>query len=175
MRKIIVAFIVILLSVAAQASENAQPLFHTINERLQYMDDVAVYKAEHHLPIEDVAREQVVVEKAKAAAGKQGLNPESVEAFFKAQIAVAKAIQYRRRAELLSQPSHQQARDLKTVVRPALLQLGDQIIAQIAKYLQHGAFDAQQYQLFASQVNVKYVTDSDKRLLFNALLKIQRK
>ena len=87
-----------------QGRSNLCRIFSTINERLSYMEDVALFKAQNHLPIEDIQRESVVINKAKVSASEQGLDPEIVKDFFQAQISVAKAIQYRYRADLLSQP-----------------------------------------------------------------------
>ena len=155
------------------AENSAQALFQTINQRLSYMEDVALYKAINHLPIEDVKREKLVLEKAKQAAKEKGLAPGSIEAFFKTQIAVAKAIQYRYRADLLIQPTNKKPRDLKTEVRPALIRLGDEIILGITNHLKkYGSFDVSNLEKFSKELNVRYVKEKDKEALFEALKKI---
>lgn len=65
------------LSLAVQAQQCGQtaPL---INERLSYMKDVAGYKAENHLPIEDRIQEEKVINSAMAQAESLGLNGESI-------------------------------------------------------------------------------------------------
>ena len=173
MKKIMLLCFSILLACHTMAATSAADLFNTINDRLSYMEDVAIYKSENHLAIEDLPREAIVIGKAKQTAAESGLNPDTVEDFFRAQIAVAKAIQYRYRADYQSQPATHSARDLNTEVRPALLQLGNQIITQISQYQQHGAFQPQQYDQFKQIINVKYVTEADKKRLFDALLKIK--
>jgi len=59
------------------------------------MKSVGLYKAIHQVPIEDIPREKIVIEKAMDAADKQGVTATSVKDFFRAQISVAKVIQYR--------------------------------------------------------------------------------
>lgn len=75
-----------------------------VNERLSYMKDVAGYKAEQHLPIEDLAQEKKVLDQSLSEAESFGLNSETVKPFIVAQMDVAKAIQYRYRADWLSSP-----------------------------------------------------------------------
>ena len=172
----ITGWLAALLLLSHQASADMMPteLFLAINERLGYMEDVALFKAQNHLAIEDVEREKIVIDKAKRAAQAKGLDPDSVEDFFKAQIAVAKAIQFRYRADLLSQPSSRNPRDLKQEVRPQLIRLGDQIIRQMAMYLDaHGAFKPAAFADFEAALTVNYVTTPDKRLLFDALLSVK--
>lgn len=93
-------------------------------------------------PIEDIGREQVVIDKASQSAEKVGLNKQSVVGFFEAQISAAKAIQYRYRADLLSQTTSKTPRDLQTVIRPALIKLGKQIntelVSSFSKYQNSG-------------------------------------
>lgn len=75
-----------------------------INERLSYMKDVAGYKAEQHLPIEDLTQEKKVLDQSLSEADSFGLNSETVKPFIVVQMDVAKAIQYRYRADWLSSP-----------------------------------------------------------------------
>ncbi|NQZ12021.1 MAG: gamma subclass chorismate mutase AroQ [Algicola sp.] len=159
----------------ANANDNkATALFETINQRLGYMTDVALYKAQNQLAIENTKREIVVINSAKASAAEAGLDPARVEAFFKAQISAAKAIQYRYRAELLSQPIERLPLDLNKEIRPALIKLGHQIIEQMAGYVkQHGAFKPEQWAAFLKIVNQQYLSKMDKTRLFEGLLRIR--
>lgn len=75
-----------------------------VNQRLSLMKDVAGYKAQQHLPIEDLAQEAKVLANAQAEAGRLGLEPTSVRPFITAQMDAAKAIQYRYRADWLASP-----------------------------------------------------------------------
>ncbi|WOO39277.1 gamma subclass chorismate mutase AroQ [Rubellicoccus peritrichatus] len=175
MKFVALIFLVVAFMVHADAEETAIALFKTIGERLSYMPDVALYKAKHGLPIEDLAREKIVIEKAKTSAYEAGLDPEYIEDFFVAQISVAKAIQFRCRADLLSQPSAELPKDLNNEIRPHLIRLGDQIIQEIVVHIEkHGSFDRIQFTDFDELIDGKYVTDSDKKLLFEALLKIKK-
>lgn len=170
MTKIVLFATLVLLSHQASAEVIPAELFKAINERLGYMEDVALFKAQNHLAIEDIEREQIVIDKAKKSAADKGLDPDSVEAFFKAQISVAKAIQFRYRADLLSQPSSREPKDLKREIRPQLISLGNQIIRQMTMYLEaHGAFKPVGFADFDAALTVAYVTVSDKQFLFKAL------
>jgi chorismate mutase len=166
--------LIVISSFQVKANTTAEQLFKTINERLSYMEDVALFKALNHKPVEDIHREEIVLVKAKESAGQYGLDAEQVEGFFQAQIAVAKAIQYRHRADWLAQPINRQPRDLQTVIRPALLTLGNQINTQIAEYIkQNGPLTSEQFGTLDKAINVKYVNEADKKLLFNALMGIK--
>ncbi len=85
------------------------------------MEDVALYKSNNNQAIKDKERELFIINNASLSAEKQGLNKESVIAFFRAQISAAKAIQYRYRADLLSKPTDKEPRNLDTVIGPALI------------------------------------------------------
>ncbi len=174
MRNVLVCFLLIILSFQARAEVTSTELFSIINDRLSYMKDVALFKAQNHRPIEDIDREKIVIDNAKMSAHKRGLDPVHVEDFYKAQISVAKAIQYRYRADLLSQSSFQKPKDLQKEVRPALLRLGDQIIQKMMMYIEiYGSFKSTKFDEFDAAITVKYVTASDKQLIFNALQKIK--
>ncbi|MCL1127150.1 gamma subclass chorismate mutase AroQ [Shewanella surugensis] len=166
--------LILLFPLPVLANGDVASIFNTINLRLTYMQDVALYKAQHHLAIEDVAREKKVLASATRAASQLGLPTNKVDAFFKAQIAVAKAIQYRYRAQwLASAVSGNAPRDLQTQVRPALIKLGEQLNKELADYvMQGGRFVPTQYKAFSDAIKVKYVTVPDKNLLFNALMQI---
>ncbi|WGY46842.1 MULTISPECIES: chorismate mutase [unclassified Vibrio] len=163
-----------LLSFNTFAAPAPDQLFSTINQRLSYMEDVALYKANHHRPIEDIEREAVVIDKASDSAQQQGLNKQSIVGFFQAQISAAKAIQYRYRADLLSQNTTAQPRDLNQVIRPELLKLGKQINSEIAHFLlQGGTFSADELPRFKQALTARYLSDSDKEMLFAALAEIK--
>ena len=80
------------------------------------MKDVAGYKAEQHLPIEDLTQEKKVLDQSLSEAESFGLNSETVKPFIVTQMNVAKAIQYRYRADWLSSPeSNWKPQDLAEV------------------------------------------------------------
>ena len=59
-------------------ADGAAALGELVNQRLSLMKDVAGYKAQQHLPIEDPAQEAKVLASAQAEAGRLGLEPASV-------------------------------------------------------------------------------------------------
>ncbi len=122
------------LSLAVQAQQCGQtaPL---INERLSYMKDVVGYKAENHLPIEDRIQEEKVINSAMAQAESLGLNGESIKPLMVAQINAAKAIQYRYRADWLSQPEPGWQPKPLDDVRANIGELSTKILEQIAEEL----------------------------------------
>lgn len=114
---------------AAPHAACAAALFERIDARLELMDEVAAYKWQHGLPIEDLGREAVVLDQAAADALRFGLAPDSVRELFAAQIDAAKVIQgywFERWAGGEAPPP---APDLAAEVRPALLRLGAEILA----------------------------------------------
>ncbi len=158
------------LTFNVEADGSPNEVFNIINERLSYMEDVALFKAQKHLPIEDVERENLVVDKAINSTQNSGLSLTHMESLVRALMSVAKAVQYRHRADFLSNTSLRKPRDLQKVVRPSLLRLNDKLIEQLAVYLKsYGSFNSDQYNEFEKAINVKYVTMSDKQLIFRAL------
>ncbi|ATM85352.1 chorismate mutase [Yersinia enterocolitica] len=123
------------VAITAQAAPQCGQTAQLINARLSYMKDVAGYKAQNHLPVEDVAQEEKVLDKALAEAASLGLDPVSIKPFMVAQINAAKAIQYRYRADWLSQPeSDWQPKPLETV-RTQIGELSSKTLKQIAEEL----------------------------------------
>jgi chorismate mutase len=158
----------------ASANVTSSDIFNTINERLSYMEDVALYKANKSIKIEDLKRELIVLDKANQSAQKEGLDKQSVMGFFQAQISAAKAIQYRYRAELLSVPNDKTPRDLKSVVRPNLIRLGAKLNEELAEFLTHGGrFKPSEIKDFNQTLTSPFLSENDKKMLFNALTKIQ--
>jgi cyclohexadienyl dehydratase len=99
-------------------------LIDLLARRLALMPSVAAYKKARGLPIEDPAREAIVLQQAIDSAAAAGLEPESVRALFAEQIALAKAVQER--------AGDAEPLDLDTVLRPALSNLGERILSALA-------------------------------------------
>jgi cyclohexadienyl dehydratase len=98
--------------------------------RLALMADVAAYKYQHGQPIEDAAREAVVLAGVRDQALRFGLVPDTVARLFEAQIEAAKAVQAYWFAEWdAGRAAPPAAPDLAGAVRPALLRLGGTIVA----------------------------------------------
>lgn len=159
---------------SAADAPTADEIFSVINERLSYMEDIAIFKTYEHLPVEDLQRERKLLDNMQTIALQQGLDPSSIEQFFMAQIAVAKAIQHRYRAEWQTNRPSRKPLDLKTQIRPALIHLGEKMIKQMAKYCSvFGGFKSEQFNAFETAITIENVTESEKRILFNALLKVR--
>ncbi|KMJ16551.1 chorismate mutase [Serratia marcescens] len=144
-----------------------------VNQRLSLMKDVAGYKAQQHLPIEDLAQEAKVLASAQAEAGRLGLEPASVRPFIAAQMDAAKAIQYRYRADWLASPgSGWQPRPLAQV-RPQIAQLSSQILQRLAERLRAGPLGEADRAAFMASVDQVNLSDADKRRLADALLAVK--
>ncbi|WP_375319832.1 chorismate mutase [Aliivibrio logei] len=173
------SFLLIAFVLPSHADELSKDIFNKINERMSFMSDVAIYKANHHLPIEDLEREELVLKKSASTSQKFGLEVKSSQMFLSSLISSAKAIQYRVRADLLSGSNNQKtliARDLKAVVRPELLRLGYEINESIYEYLSSGqTFSDSQYEYFQQSVTNPHLKESDKLMIFEALKQVKLK
>jgi chorismate mutase len=168
--------LVLLLYMTASPAVTAEPLYDLINQRLGYMRDVAVHKARQNIPVEDKAREQVVLSQSIEKAGQQGLDAGSVKAFFATQMNVAKAIQRRYHQQRALQKDHVgfPLPDLGGSIRPALDRLGDEIIEALPAYLnRYGSITESKRQEFYQSMTVDRLTEQDKKQLFDALLEVR--
>ena len=106
-----------------------------IESRLAVMKDVAAFKHLRGVAVQDLEREAVVLKKAVEGAAAKGLVPETVTPFFRAQIEAAKAIQHCwiARWQDGSAAAPDRAPDLKTEVRPKLVEIGGKLVASIAE------------------------------------------
>lgn len=155
-------------------ADTTEELFSAINSRLAHMQSVADYKAALQLPVEDLAREAIVLEQARLAASAAGLHAESVVTFFETQVTMGKIIQYRRMAALLGGIEVLTTPDLDNVVRPALDALGSQINLLLARRLQEtGNINESDWALFARIIDDEYLESSDERKLFDSLSSVQ--
>ncbi|MCW2475249.1 MULTISPECIES: chorismate mutase [unclassified Symbiopectobacterium] len=145
-----------------------------INQRLSYMKDVAGYKAEKHLAIEDVPQEVNVLANSVAVAEKLGLHGESVKPFIQAQMDAAKAIQYRYRADWLSVAESNWRPDPLPQVRSKISGLNTDILSCInATLLQGERFtNKTAFLRVLDQANLK---ESDKARIWYSLQQITLK
>lgn len=158
----------------AQASQNTQTA-RLVNERLSYMKDVAGYKAEQHLPIEDLTQEKKVLDQSLSEAESLGLNSETVKPFIVTQMNVAKAIQYRYRADWLSSPeSNWKPQDLSEV-RLKISSLNTELLKNIAYELKKNHNKAPHGCSYMWPVQHSQLKDTDKKALCVALNKIKLK
>jgi chorismate mutase len=156
-------------------NENVEPLFQAIAARLALMENVAEFKAQNHLPIEDLAREALVLADVKILARTHGIDADSIAQFFIAQMNSAKAIQYRRRAELLNQDLPQNSIDLQAEIRPNLDRLGSEIITLFdALLLSQDSLKEDSRVTFMFMMQHRLLTDIEKNALFDAMLQVRR-
>ncbi|MBT9098961.1 gamma subclass chorismate mutase AroQ [Methylovulum psychrotolerans] len=125
-------------SAAVAFCEGVQPLETVVSlmvQRLALAEDVARYKWNQKVEIEDSAREQMIITKLKAQAVAEGLPEAWSETFFKAQIAASKATQKQLFAEW--QQHHAAAfegvPDLNSQTRPKLYALMSELITALHK------------------------------------------
>lgn len=151
---------------AAEIPADATP-GELINLRLGWMKDVAGYKAQHHQPIEDLSQEHKVLEKALGDARQLGLDSRTVQPFIQAQMDVAKAVQYRYRADWLAVPEKEwQPRPLE-VVRQQIGAYSDAILRSVSLRLKQGTPVSQREEAaFMQAIQQPHVTPQDKALLW---------
>lgn len=120
----------LLLTLGASA-DDLTPL---VEQRLGYMKDVAAYKWQHKLAIENIEREAVVLNAAQNQGLRFGLTKDSSRRFFSVQISAAKEIQDYWFRQWHSHPNSapENAASLDREIRPALLSLGEAITAALA-------------------------------------------
>ena len=123
----------------AQASQE-EALLELIAARLTVMREVAAFKYGKDLAVEDKEREAVVLAKSREKAEALGLDGTSVIPFFQQQIEAAKAIQncWIGRWQSGSAKAPRFPRDLKTELRPQLIEIGAQINSTLAAAITDG-------------------------------------
>lgn len=146
------------------------PLVEKVNQRLGYMKDVAGYKAQNHLPVEDVVQESKVINSSLTEAEGLGLDPESVRPFIIAQMDAAKAMQYRYRADWLSVPEIDWQPQPLDAVRQKIAELSSEILQQLALLAVDGPIPANERDAFVFQLKQKNLSCADKVRLFDALI-----
>lgn len=145
-----------------------------INQRLSYMKDVAGYKANHHLAIEDLSQEANVLSSSVLEAEKLGLEGKSVTLFIQAQMDAAKAIQYRYRADWLSVPEKEWQPEPLALVRSKIRSLNSDILTDISRKLMHAQVVTDK-DGFMKTLDQAHLTDSDKERLWYSLQQIALK
>lgn len=118
---------------AAAHRATLDPLLDVVVRRLQTGDIVAAAKWPTRGPIEDPAREQVVLDTAEAGAASRGLDEDTVVAVFGDQIAASKTVQYGLFAHWTAVPEDAPTTvpDLSQI-RPVLDRITEQLLDQLA-------------------------------------------
>ena len=145
------------------------------------MRGVAAYKYAKNIAIENKQREQVVLASAIASARQQQLEAASIEAFFRLQIELAKTVQkgwiesWKTDGRLPQQMNA--SADLKTDIRPKLLALGAQLVAQIPRALPElqaaNSFD-KHLNTIKGAIKTPFVSPAMQRELLQSLLQIRQ-
>ncbi|NDL62784.1 gamma subclass chorismate mutase AroQ [Acerihabitans arboris] len=164
--------LLILLSHSAMAAtDKPADLFQLIDQRLKFMKDVACYKARHHLPVEDVAREDQVLRHGLQQASRAGFAGDEFRLFLQVQMSAAKAVQYRMRAELEFLPAQRCLSPELSVTRQKISALDDRILRHYAA-LQHagGHISPDDFQRFEQILDTRYLKHGEKYALFIALM-----
>jgi cyclohexadienyl dehydratase len=100
-------------------------------DRLELMRPVGLWKKQQGMAIQDVAREQQVLDATVRDAERLGIAPDSARRLFSLQIALARKIQ--QRVVDSPQPANEPLRDLNSDLRPALDRIGRELL--VALYL----------------------------------------
>lgn len=163
-----------LASSTAAARESPAGVFSLLEQRMLLMKDVAGHKAQQHLPIEDESQEKQVLEAIRRQSVALGLEPAGTRRLYKTLINAGKAIQYRYRAEWLSNPEKEwMPRSLNEQVRPRLAAIDGELLVAIKHFLcRGGTFTTQQQKQDFSQIQIQFLSDADKRNIFQALSEI---
>ena len=110
-----------------------QGLVETSSRRLVIAKEVALAKWDQGTPVEDVPREEKVIASAVKDGAAVGLEPASVESFFRAQIEANKVVQYALLADWRrsgTAPTHAPI-NLVVTIRPQLDQLQTALVAEL--------------------------------------------
>ncbi len=98
-----------------------------VARRIALMPAVGAWKRARGEAIEDPAREARVLARVREDAVAAGLDPAGVEALFRAQIELARAVQARSSAAMRAEL------DLETELRPAISRIGERLVAALAE------------------------------------------
>lgn len=151
-----------------------QNVYTLINQRLSYMKDVAGYKEQNHLAVEDLVQEAKVLISSVCEAQKLDLDEESVRPFLQVQMDAAKAIQYRYRADWLLEPEEDWQPKPLEQIRYELSVLNIQILGSVSSMLKTGGIFNDKSDFMAT-VDQAHLTESNKHKLWVALTGIRLK
>jgi chorismate mutase-like protein len=111
-----------------------EALRQLVDARLLLAPDVAQFKWNHHLPIEDRDREAQIIAQLGERAAALGVPREAAERFFRAQIEASKIAQNElfQGWDVFKRGQFPDAPDLATVTRPRIDQLNEQLLHALA-------------------------------------------
>jgi cyclohexadienyl dehydratase len=118
----------------SEEADELSSVLQLMHARLALMPSVATYKWRAQLPILDQAREDQLLAEIGQKAEALGLDGSSARALFAVQMQLARALQERTVASLSEHGWRGgKAPDLKTVLRPKLDRIGDQLLLTLAR------------------------------------------
>ncbi len=128
------SFLLLLTAFLSSLAVSADDLLGLMTQRLDYMKDVAAYKWQHKLPIENVEREDLVLASAVQQSLRFNLDKVSSRHFFEQQIDAAKEVQRYWFSQWQTYPDTLPVNtvDLNHEIRPALITLGERISNKLA-------------------------------------------
>lgn len=151
---------------APTVSANDGHLYQLVHSRLALMKDVAAHKWINRIPIENLEREALVLEKAAAESLQFGIRIEDSRRFFSEQISAAKEIQRYWFSYWENQRGPSAPPDLNTILRPELIKLGNKITREL-KFAQ--TIDAD---LFFATVNIEGLSNKSRARLYESIASI---
>lgn len=177
----------LLISCLGMSTLNAQhpeipqskALFRLISQRLSLMQQVALYKYQHQLPLYVPEVEKNILEKVKLDAFNLGLPVEEVQETIQVQMRIAVAIQYQWHQFWKEKglPNDVMIPDLGSVLRPEMSRLTAEILEHIVKAkieLQNPTLHEVLSEQMDEIVDVPFVTDSQREALLNSLIAVAK-
>jgi chorismate mutase len=124
-------------SFTAADTATVDRLLGLVKERLEVAPEVARTKWNTKAPIEDLPREQQIIDGVAKRATEYGLGPQAAGAFFKGQIEASKVVQRALHAEWTAgrQPPFAKVADLGKDIRPVLDRLTPAMMRALADAL----------------------------------------
>lgn len=165
---------------ARATSPDTSTVYDKIRDRLGLMQAVAAWKTKHNQPVEDLAREKIVVQSSIDKAKAAGIDGPSVRVFFEEQIAAAKEIQscWMERWSRGSRETPQSVPDLVEEIRPRLIEIGAEILKNVALALKNNQvqpFDAEGEAAYMANVEVDCLSENSRRRIYRALGEVRLK
>lgn len=144
-----------------------------VGKRLLHMKNVALFKAAKHLPVEDQGQEAHVTEQAIIIASSFGLDTASVREFVSFQMKVAKAVQYRYRAQLLFFGRMPDAPKSLDNERERIAAIGEELLRLLATRLLCGIkIEGSDRQKFIAMLDAHDLTKAELGMFFDAVQRV---
>jgi chorismate mutase len=149
-----------------------EPLRQLIDERMAMMPDVARHKWNSKSAIDDLPREQKIVDSLRSQAQMLGIPGPWAERFFRAQIEGAKQVQraHFERWQKTGAGKFSNVPDLDTVIRPRLDALTPQLLRELAIAWPALADPAQQQRIAATMGKLVNATDGAAATVITPLI-----